>query len=116
MSATHRVTWNGDHPTFHCDGDETSPCHIYPDCECQYWDLNGPDGTHVHPDVPHARCWRLDWLDATPFDAYYDGGTGTGDVPPRIDGLIETEWEGDCLLWCYADSDAVEAAFAAVSS
>jgi hypothetical protein len=32
----HFVTWNGDQPTFRCEGDRNSPCHIFPDCECDW--------------------------------------------------------------------------------
>ncbi len=43
---------------FHCAGDETAPCHQYPDCACQSW-----DDDHEHPNAPHARCWIAAWFD-----------------------------------------------------
>lgn len=94
----HRVTWDGNNPTFHCDGDSASACHQYPSCEHEYWPCE-------HPFEPHEQCWKLPWLDASPEDSWFSDELVRFDEMPRIDGPIETEWEGECLLWCYGDDE-----------
>lgn len=105
MPDIHSVTWDGNTPTFHCAGERTSACHQYPSCEDEYWPC-------THPLVPHDDCWMTPWLDAAPEDSWFDGGALLP-VMPKVDGSIETEWEGEGLLWCYADSDALELTAAA---
>lgn len=102
--AQHRVTWDGDHATFHCDGDTDSACRNYPSCECEQWyEEQQPDGKfrHPHPAEPQDECWRLPWLTAgAPEDSYADGEGLSCDVP-RVDGPIETEFD-HYLTWTYA--------------
>lgn len=43
---------------FECRGDKTSPCHQYPNCDCESWSKG-----HEHPYVPHDECWMQGWFE-----------------------------------------------------
>jgi hypothetical protein len=57
---------------FECRGDITSPCHRYPDCECESWDV---DHDENHPATPHDECWMTGWFESE-NGATYDGPDG----------------------------------------
>lgn len=113
-AAVHSVTWEGDVPRFHCDGDAHSRCRFFPDCDCEYYD-EGHDSRH--PSVEHPEeCWEIGWLEAAGIGGFFaadmevdghevevNGEDSPGDVPRR-DGVVETEWEGEYMLWCYAEA------------
>lgn len=99
-TATHRVTWSAGHPTFHCDGDSTSSCHIFPDCECETWTAEHDEN---HPRVPHAdACWILPWLENIEVECTWVGGEGYH-RPAEHDAEISTEFD-EQVVWDYADA------------
>lgn len=114
----HRVSWDGDHAAFHCDGDVTSACHNFPECDCEAWDSER-HGSHsaVHPDLPHAyQCWQLPWLQASDAADSYWPGTTLNENPRHVNAAIETEWEGESLSWAYADDSLNEPELEAATS
>ncbi len=100
--AIHSVTWSdGRKPTFTCDGDRSSKCHSFPDCDCETW---SEDHNERHPFVTHeAECWVINWLNAFGGDTYQPSDDDLpGDiVPPHIDGPIEWDWD-ESVNWRYA--------------
>jgi hypothetical protein len=57
-----------------------------------------------HERVPHPKCWMDDWFSACDLDDMYDahdGVTHLGATWP--DGPVTTEWDGDGILFRYAD-------------
>ena len=89
--------------TFECRGDRTSPCHQYPDCDCESWDA---EHEKEHPKVSHEECVMKGWFDG--------GGCGENcylldddfclnpaDIPERS-GPVEIEWD-ECVSWSFAD-------------
>lgn len=57
---------------FECRGNEDSPCHHYPDCECESWD---DEHETDHPRVAHQECWLQGWFDGE--GAVYSGEDAT---------------------------------------
>lgn len=88
--------------TFECRGDRTSPCHQYPDCDCDGW---SDEHDKEHPPVTHDECWLASWFDAGYEAAPYDLGDGTNylesDVPAGS-GPISFEYD-EGILWRWAD-------------
>ncbi len=89
---------------FVCAGDETSPCHQYPDCGCEYWDDDhetdrGPE----HAPVPHEKCWMQDWFDndaAEPNSERIEMPfVGDEVLKPGMSGPITTSSELDYVVW-----------------
>lgn len=88
---------------FECRGDETSPCHNYPACDCESWG----DG-HEHPRVVHDECWMQQWFDSFSADDIAANYTPPSDSPdfgwrlahnlPAHSGPIDTEFD-DGLSW-----------------
>lgn len=98
--ATHRLV----DQAFVCEGGEAHKCHWYPDdCECGYW----PCG---HDYTFHERCWQADWFDAMDLlDTDIDEGEHRDPETLRYpDGEIETEWEGECVLWSYVPAGSAD--------
>ena len=99
----HTVTVTIDDPgydarvEFHCAGDETAPCHQYPDCDCESW-----DDDHEHPKVPHEKCWMFDWFDNDAID--YQGDDGDDDGTPTIarSGPINAWFADYYVAWKWA--------------
>lgn len=87
------------HVAFTCAGDEASPCHQYPDCECEDW---GDDCNHQP--LPHAECWMQAWFDA-PCIAYVDesGEVDPGGPGSARSGPIKTSFEDDYVAWWWAE-------------
>lgn len=87
---------------FECRGDETSPCHQYPDCDCESW----KEG-HEHPYVPHTDCWMQGWFDNEPGTSY-DGDDRYDledlGLPPDMDrsGPIKAHFELEYISWDWA--------------
>lgn len=77
-----------------CDGDSESKCHWWPECDHETF-LCG------HEYVDHGECWIIQWLNG--FDLYdLDMDEGEHRDPETLeypDGVIETQWEGDYMLW-----------------
>jgi hypothetical protein len=84
-----------------CDGGEGSKCHWYPACdEHEEW----PCGCDY---VAHAECRVLPWLNSYDLeDSAYDEALERRDPETLTfpDGEIEWEWEGEFVLWNYADN------------
>lgn len=101
----HRITWSSGAPQFHCDGDATSPCHNFPDCECEYFN---EEHNELHPSVPHdVECWILPWLTNIEVEYTWEDGDGHS-LPPEVDAEITTSWDGDQVLWNFADLSLAE--------
>lgn len=101
-SATHTIDFNveGGELKFRCHGDETSDCHQYPNCHCEWW---GDD--HEHPKVPHGHCWMDEWFanEGTEYTGD-DGETNTFGTRPTKSrtGPITTDFQVDYLEWNWA--------------
>ncbi|QIG58214.1 hypothetical protein SEA_SKOG_62 [Gordonia phage Skog] len=90
----HTVTIDADGDlTFVCVGDETSACHIYPDCGCECWS----DG-HDHEPVPQQKCWMQDWFDndciSPTSDSIHEVGYDVG-----MSGGVACTFEMDYIDW-----------------
>lgn len=91
ISHTHDTGY-GIRTRFTCTGDRTSPCHMYPDCDCAV------DQVHCdHEPAPHDECWIQGWMDAG-----CDIECGPDGEPVRS-GPINVTWGGDCGEWEYAE-------------
>lgn len=95
----HRVSGN----VIVCEGGARAECHVYPDCECDFWDFEEGADKHRHPDVPHAECWAIQWTNASSLD-----DTSEAELPESEihDGPVELVWEGDYMLWRYLPESA----------
>lgn len=82
--------------TFTCKGDRNSPCHQYPDCEC---DSYGED--HEHANVPHDECIWERWA------AHADCETlcGPDDAPVRGGPEPVRVWFEECMVWEYINNE-----------
>lgn len=92
------------HVAFECRGDRTSPCHQYPDCDCESYDEEHDDN---HQAVPHDECAVDAWFATGCGETCYTDGTlgGIYDNPDRIperSGPVDTEWD-ECIQWSWAD-------------
>jgi len=91
---------------FKCAGDESSPCHQYPECVCEDgWDPTAgpkdedgePEGdTCSHGTVANPACWMQDWFDSVEPDELHDSSTSTVSIP------ITAGWNGDGVEWSVA--------------
>lgn len=92
--AQHTVTITADSKIeFTCDGDSTSICHQYPDCDCESWSEG-----HPHPMASHDRCWMQDWFDnggTAPMDDTLDDCKYTA----GMSGPIKTYFCQDYIEW-----------------
>lgn len=82
-----------------CEGGANAECHVYPDCDCEYWDHEEGTDKHRHPSVPHATCWAIEWTNATDLSDSSDDELFGDQIVP---GRVELTWEGDYVLWRYA--------------
>ncbi|MFF9565750.1 hypothetical protein ACF1AJ_20545 [Leifsonia sp. NPDC014704] len=95
-----------------CLGGPFSACHVYPDCECEYWSVDEDTGRHEHPVQANSECWVLPWINSTDLsdsatdDAETRRDPETGAWP---DGRISYEWEGEYVIWSYDDESEVSA-------
>jgi hypothetical protein len=104
---------------FVCSGDQSSPCHNYPDCGCETWsesahfteDENGvltDEPAPGHEATPKPGCWIDPWFNETttiPLDweDLYDGHTDfTYDPDWLVSGPVSVTFEGDYMTWEYA--------------
>lgn len=85
---------------FECRGDSSSDCHIYPACDCEYWD---DDHAKEHPRVPHDECWLQGWFDndATSYEGDDFNDMDDCGVPCGVSrsGPIKTSFEVDYVGW-----------------
>lgn len=126
VKALHRIEVEIDrfgeveHVRFVCDGDDTAPCHTWPDCGCEQWsaELHGEPPAPGHEAKPQASCWIDPWFNdaigsepADWVDAYTDGADRARLEEPDPDGgtrevvhagPIETTWCGEWMTWEYA--------------
>lgn len=85
---------------FVCTATIDDPCHIYPACECEHW---SEEHDQEHPPVAHDECWQVPWIEASYLrDTYSTNGVSLDD-DEFPDGPVDATWEGDCLMWKYAD-------------
>ena len=96
---THQ-TGHGILTKFTCKGDRTSPCHQYPDCDCEHWDSDA-EHEREHPSVPHDQCWVEPWMDECATLCAPDG-------EPVHSGPITVTFNGDCVEWEYANDKDVQ--------
>lgn len=102
ITHTHRAG-DGINTTFTCTGDRTSPCHQYPpgDAEMETWGEADQDMFVAHDDqgvfVAHDECWLEPWM-VDPQCAVLCGPDGE----PVRSGPINVTWDGDCVVWEYA--------------
>lgn len=82
--------------TFECRGDETAPCHQYPDCGCEIAGCG-------HPSTPHAECMVKPWMDDACAQECFDLREPT----PVRDGPITAWFDGDCYAWDYAEPEGM---------
>lgn len=89
---------------FVCPGDENASCHQYPECDGEH--ESWPCGCAY---VSHAECWIKPWIAASSLaDSHDEGADDLGyllldeDFP---DGDVETQWDGDYVLWNYVLPD-----------
>ena len=91
---------------FECRGDDTSPCHNYPECDCEGW-----SDDHEHPHVVHDECWMQSWFDCFSADDIAANYTPPGDEDfgwrlahnlPAHSGPIDTKY-CDGLTWWWTD-------------
>lgn len=114
MSGLHWVTVSPDEEypgenradvKFECRGDKTSPCHIYPVCECDHWDDDhGKEYGPGHEPVPHDLCWASDWFANEAVD--YIGDDSEDGEPPRMmakTGPIKFSFDYDYVEWEWAE-------------
>lgn len=116
---------------FVCDGDDSAPCHRWPDCGCEEWGQRhyvedwDPENPHAkrtplpgHEDVQQQSCWIDPWFNdcydlpsewAEAYDGDDDGhmvphpdGGVHDDLSWLISGPISVTWEGDYMTWEYA--------------
>ena len=83
----------GIHTEFTCTGDRTSPCHVYPDCDCAFLMTEC-----THAPTLHDECWAEGWM--TDGDCAEECGP---DGEPVRSGPITVTWNGDCVVWKYAE-------------
>lgn len=81
-----------------CEGGARDECHVYPDCDCEFWDVEPGADKHRHPSVPHVTCWAVEWTNATGLD---DSSADELLESQIHDGLVELTWEGEYVLWRY---------------
>ena len=88
--------------TFTCLGDESSKCHNYPSCGCDFW-----SDDHEHPKEPHEDCWLVSWFENNGQGASYTGEDEIetcscgGDYCPSETrtGFITTSLQDEQLEW-----------------
>ena len=88
--------------TFTCAGDETSKCHNYPSCSCDYW-----SDDHPHPKEPHKDCWLVSWFENNGEGASYVGPDaieicmcgGEYHPPASRTGFISINLQDECFEW-----------------
>lgn len=103
---------------FVCDGDDTAPCHHWPNCDCEdwgdghyleSWDWKNPTAKRTpapgHEDVQQAECWIDPWFNAClddPID-WAEAYHGPEDLTSSDlrDGPVSVEFEGDYMTWEY---------------
>lgn len=111
---------------FVCDGDDSAPCHWWPDCGCETWGPEhgtpgpaSPSGKREsialpgHEDVQQRICWIDPWFNDTTttwsdFTELYDGPLDI-DHPDvygenadwLVSGPVLTSFEGDYMTWEY---------------
>lgn len=91
---------------FVCTAPREAHCHTYPVCECEYWDpkLHGDVPAPGHESVHNDECWIKPWIDSSTLDDSYYGPNGEDAHGMEFpDGPVEHEWNGDDVLWHYAD-------------
>lgn len=111
------VAWDGDerevrHVRFECLAPPEAPCHQYPGCGCEEWDVEIHHPDHPmpgHEPVQQEECWKIPWLEsfADVYDVVesYDPDLDDITEDDLRDGVIVTSWEGDWLAWSYADPE-----------
>lgn len=103
----------GDAPELHrivsgrfvCTASPEAPCRNYPACECETWN----PAHHEHPNVPQEECWQAPWIQASDLSDTYALEELLLDDDEFPDGPVATTWEGDYLLWEYADDTRPDA-------
>lgn len=90
---------------FVCTAEPTAKCRNYPSCECEAWsvELHGNPPAEGHEDQPQGECWVNPWLSATDLRDSYEPEELWLDDDEFPNGPIDIEWDGDCVLWKYAD-------------
>ena len=78
---------------FTCNGDRSSLCHQYPDCECETWSEG-----HPHPMASHDRCWMQDWFDNDGTDPQTETLTDV-EYTTGMSGPIWTSFQEDYVEW-----------------
>lgn len=120
VTALVELTPEGDHDRtvvhFTCTASPTDPCHVYPACACESWDLDYLDVenerrselklAHRHPSTPHDECWMSPWFESD--GASYEGDDAVesvfGPQVPTISGSapVEVTWTGEEVVWKWA--------------
>ena len=115
----HVMVLRGDLPHFVCNAATDAPCRIYPGCECEAWSEEHGDPrrgiapTPGHEPVQQETCWIEPWINADVVENY-DEETGVlysqfaddeedSAIQSWRAGPVSTTWEGDYMLWRYAD-------------
>lgn len=81
--------------TVTCKGDRTSPCHTYPDCDCAFLMTEC-----THAPTRHDECWAEGWMDEG------DCAETCGPDGEHVrSGPINVTWDGNCVVWEYADKE-----------
>lgn len=95
---------------FVCKADASAPCRNYPACTCEDWEEarhfghgKGETPEPGHEAVPQDECWMDPWLNNSMLHDSYSADDLYIDDDEFPNGPVETTWEGDYLLWEYAD-------------
>lgn len=101
---TVEITGDPDYPTtwkikFTCHGTSSSPCHRYPECDCESWPFD--EDEHEHPYSDHDECWLQSWFDNDNIAPSTDT-LGDSDYRPGMFGPITAEFEDEYVEWEFA--------------
>ena len=90
---------------FTCHGDAESPCHRYPDCDCEEWPSD--ETAHIHPYTTHDECWMQPWFDNDCVSPASHAVIGC-DLGYQVgmSGPVKTTFEGDFVGWEFIEQEA----------
>lgn len=84
-----------------CDGDRNSACHVYPEpdpLDPRRWGEGYTEAECIEYGVPHDECVHI-----TNAEAWGCAMLCGPDGESVRSGPITPSWDGDCMVWEYAD-------------
>lgn len=96
---TVEITGTVDDPRikFTCHGDNTAPCHLYPACDCEFWDSDHEE-EYGHPDIPHDECWMQGWFNEDNADPNSETLIDC-DYMPGMSGPVKAWFQEEYVAW-----------------